>query len=49
MAACARNVRLCRYRFKFQSNLVCDLIKPISNFCFQLIPLYPNSPVGENR
>jgi hypothetical protein len=24
-----------RYRFKFQSNLVCDSIKSISNFCFQ--------------
>jgi hypothetical protein len=24
-----------RYRFKFQSNLVWDLIKPISNFNFK--------------
>jgi hypothetical protein len=24
-----------RYRFKFQSNLVWDSIKSISNFCFQ--------------
>ena len=26
-----------RYRFKFQSNLVWDSIKPISNFCFQFL------------
>jgi hypothetical protein len=26
---------ICRYRFKFQSNLVWDSIKSISNFCFQ--------------
>jgi hypothetical protein len=26
-----------RYRFKFQSNLVCDSIKPISNFCFPIL------------
>jgi hypothetical protein len=32
---CAADVRFCRYRFKFQSNLVWDSIKPISNFCFQ--------------
>jgi hypothetical protein len=29
------HVRFCRYRFKFQSNLVWDSIKSISNFCFQ--------------
>jgi hypothetical protein len=29
------DVRFCRYRFKFQSNLVWDSIKSISNFCFQ--------------
>jgi hypothetical protein len=27
--------RISRYRFKFQSNLVWDSIKSISNFCFQ--------------
>ena len=60
------HVRFCRYRFKFQSHLVWDLIKPISNFALKLTirvrlyykvdlypnptaPLYPNSPVGENR
>jgi hypothetical protein len=30
-----QHVRFCRYRFKFQSNLVWDSIKSISNFCFQ--------------
>ena len=29
------NVRFCRYRFKFQSNLVWESIKSISNFYFQ--------------
>jgi hypothetical protein len=29
------HVRFCRYRFEFQSNLVWDSIKSISNFCFQ--------------
>jgi hypothetical protein len=33
---CVVYVRFCRYRFKFQSNLVWDSIKPISNFRFQL-------------
>jgi hypothetical protein len=33
---CARRCQILpRYRFEFQSNLVWDLIKPISNFCFQ--------------
>jgi hypothetical protein len=32
---CSGHVRFGRYRFKFQSNLVWDSIKPISNFCFQ--------------
>jgi hypothetical protein len=32
---CRQDVRFCRYRFKFQSNLVWDSIKSISNFCFQ--------------
>jgi hypothetical protein len=31
----SRHVRFSRYRFKFQSNLVWDSIKSISNFCFQ--------------
>jgi hypothetical protein len=26
-----------RYRFKFQSDLVWDLIQPISNFCFLIL------------
>jgi hypothetical protein len=33
---CSRHVRFCRFRFKFQSNLVWDSIKPISNFAFNL-------------
>jgi hypothetical protein len=35
------DVRFCRYRLKFQSNLVWDSIKPISNFCFQFSKNYP--------
>jgi hypothetical protein len=33
---CVDHVRFCRYRFKFQSHLVWDLIKPISNFALKL-------------
>jgi hypothetical protein len=58
---CAMDVRFCRYRFPATDlNSKATLIKPVSNFCFlysepvsyptaPLIPLYPNSPVGENR
>jgi hypothetical protein len=39
----------CRYRFKFQSNSFWDLIKPMSNFCFQFSTINKNNVRINNK
>jgi hypothetical protein len=35
ITCCRNDVSFCRYRFKFQSNLVWNSIKPNQQLCFQ--------------